>query len=160
MSSSKKILAGLAGAVALNILHESLKKSCDDMPRIDLLGEEALQKTLKHFGKEINNENKLYTATLAGDIISNATYYSLIGYGRPKYLWTRAITLGITAGVGAVVLPKPLGLDPDPVARSPKVKALTIAYYLAGALVTASILNATAKKMASEIHYEEDELFI
>lgn len=130
------------------------------MPRVDLLGEEALQKTLNHFGTEITRENNLYAATLAGDLVSNAAYYSLIGCGKPKHVWTKAIALGVAAGVGAIVLPKPLGLDPAPVNRTRKTKVLTIAYYLTGALVTAAILSGTAKKMANEIYYDEDELFI
>jgi hypothetical protein len=146
MSVFKNLLAGAAGAVALNILHESLKNRSDDMPRIDLLGEEALQKSLQYFGTEITDPDNLYRATLAGDVVSNSIYYSFIGAGSRKNVWPRAIALGIAAGVGAVALPKPLGLDPEPVARNPKVQALTVIYYLAGALITASVLKSTEKK--------------
>ena len=142
MSTIKNFLAGLGGATALNILHESLKHYGSDMPRIDLLGEEALQKSLQHAGTEIKDKDALYAATLGGDIVSNATYYSLIGSGNPKYLWTKAIALGLTAGIAAVALPKYIGLDPKPVARNSKVKIKTVGYYLAGALVTACILKA------------------
>jgi hypothetical protein len=146
MSKLQNILAGLGGAVALNILHESLKKLDKDMPRIDLLGEEALQKTLSEFDAEIHDDKKLYAATLAGDLISNALYYSAIGAGDPKFLWQRAVTVGIAAGVGAITLPEPLGLNHEPVARSNKTKALTISYYLAGALVTGCIVQAMRKR--------------
>ena len=146
MSVSQNLLAGLGGAVALNIIHESLKHCKSDMPRIDLLGEEALQKSLHYFGTEIKDENNLYKATLAGDLISNALYYSVIGTGSPKYLWARAAAVGLAAGIGAVTMPKPLGLDPEPVAKTPKVKVLTVAYYVAGALVTGGILKALSKK--------------
>lgn len=138
----KNLLAGLGGALALNILHESLKKKYPDMPRIDLLGEEALQKGMGYFGHSIENPATLYKATLAGDIVSNTLYYSAIGSGSKHTVWAKAISLGLAAGVGAVTLPKPLGLNPEPVARNSKVKALTIGYYLAGALVTAALLRA------------------
>ena len=146
MKLAKNLLAGLTGAVALNILHETLKKTSQDMPRIDLLGEEALQKGLNLFGYEISDDDNLYLATLGADIVSNASYYSMIGAGSNKQIWPKAIALGLAAGIGAVTLPKPIGLNPEPVARNIKVSALTIAYYLAGALVTASVLTATTSK--------------
>ncbi len=146
MSKAKNLVAGLGGAIALNILHEALKKKDKDMPRVDLVGEEALQKVLGFFGTHITNEDTLYKATLASDVISNAFYYSAIGAGDSKYLWPRALTYGLAAGVGAVTLPEPMGLDDEPVTRSGKTKALTVAYYVAGALVTAGLLKALSGK--------------
>jgi len=145
MSKVKNIVAGLGGAIALNIIHESLKKRDSDMPRVDLLGEEALEKSLDYFDAEIHKDT-LYKTTLAGDIISNALYYSAIGAGDTKYLLPRAIAIGVAAGVGAITLPEPLGLNDKPVTRTNKTKALTIGYYLAGALVTAAIVKAMDKK--------------
>lgn len=146
MSTAKNLLAGLGGAIALNILHESLKKLGPNMPRIDLLGEEALQKSLHTVDAEITDEDTLYGATLGADLISNALYFSLIGAGNPKHIWPKAIALGLAAGSGAIALPESMGLNPKPVTRSPKTKALTVAYYLTGALVTGFLLKATSKK--------------
>lgn len=146
MSTAKNLLAGLGGAIALNILHESLKRKGSNMPRVDLVGEEALQKGLQFFGTQITNEATLYKATLASDIISNALYYSTIGKGGSKNVFPRAVAIGLAAGVGAVTLPEPMGLDDEPVTRTNKTKALTVAYYMAGALVTAGILKAISKK--------------
>jgi hypothetical protein len=140
----KNILAGAGGAVALNILHESLKKMNPDMPHVDLLGEEALQKTLHCFGGHIDDPDNLYRATLAGDLVSNTLYYSMIGKGS-KNTFTKAVVLGLAAGIGAIALPKPMGLDPEPVTRSTQTKVLTVGYYLAGALVTAAIVKALKK---------------
>ncbi|KLT63956.1 hypothetical protein [Pedobacter sp. BMA] len=145
MKKLHQIFAGLAGAVALNLLHEGLKKTGRDMPRIDLLGEEALNDILGTVGGHIKNEKQLYLATLAGDILSNTFYYSLIGAGGKKHIWLKAIFSGLSAGVGATELAKPLGLDETTVARSNKTKVLTIAYYLSGALVTAAVLKAFQK---------------
>ncbi|MGQ2985411.1 hypothetical protein [Flavobacterium sp.] len=145
MNKVHNYLAGLGGAIALNVLHESLKKKDSDMPRVDLLGEEALQKTLQHFGTRIDDKKNLYTATLAGDIISNTMFYGMIGNGDRDYLFTRAIAYGLAAGVGAVTLPKQLGLDEGPVAQTNKTKALTVGYYLTGALVTAGLLKLLSK---------------
>lgn len=142
MSTAKNLLAGLGGAIALNILHEGLKKTDSGMPRIDLLGEEALQKVLRYFGTGISGKDNLYAATLGGDIISNTLYYSTIGTGGTNGIWPKALTIGITAGIGALALPEPMGLDPEPVTKTTKSKVLTVAYYTAGALVTAAILKA------------------
>lgn len=141
MSKLKNLIAGLTGAIALNVLHESLKKKGPDMPRVDLLGENALQKTLHYFGGHISNQQSLYQATLAGDVLGNALYYSLIGTGNQKYLWGKVAIIGLTAGVGAITLPEPMGLDPSPVAKNNQVKALTVSYYLLGAVVTGLALT-------------------
>ncbi|MEQ7802166.1 hypothetical protein ABDJ41_20390 [Pedobacter sp. ASV1-7] len=140
MSKLKNLFAGLAGSIALNVLHESLKKKSPDMPRVDILGEDALQKALHYFGAHIQSKENLYQATLAGDIIGNTLYYSLIGAGNPKYLWPKVAMMGLSAGIGAVSLPQPMGLDPQPVAKNNQVKTLTIGYYLLGAVVTGLVL--------------------
>jgi hypothetical protein len=146
MSKVHNLLAGLGGAIALNVLHEALKKTDDDMPRVDILGEEVLEKSLDYFDAEIHDKDTLYGATLAGDILSNALYYSAIGAGDSKYIWPRAVAIGLAAGVGAITLPEPLGLNDKPVARTNKTKALTIGYYVVGALVTGCIVQALRKK--------------
>jgi hypothetical protein len=38
------LIGGFAGAIALNILHETVKRYYDKAPRVDLVGEEALEK--------------------------------------------------------------------------------------------------------------------
>ncbi|MDO7742726.1 MAG: hypothetical protein MUP99_03100 [Pedobacter sp.] len=146
MSKVKNLIAGAAGAIALNVLHETLKKESDDVPRVDLLGEDAVQKVLKYFGSSVPDKASLYKTTLAGDLISNTLYYSLIGAGNRKYLWPKAVFLGLTAGIGAVKLPEPMGLDPEPVIKTDQVKVLTVGYYIFGAIVTGLVLNLLNKK--------------
>lgn len=143
--NAKNFLAGLGGAIVLNLLHESLKKKKMDTPRIDLVGEEALQKTLGYFGTKIENKDTLYKATLASDLISNATYYSMIG-NSTENVWGKAVSLGLVAGIGAVMVPKEIGLDEEPVAKNNQVKAMTVGYYLVGALATAVILTVLKSK--------------
>ena len=143
--NAKNFLAGLGGAIVLNLLHESLKKKKMDTPRIDLVGEEALQKTLGYFGTKIENKDTLYKATLASDLISNATYYSMIG-NSTENVWGKAVSLGLVAGIGAVMVPKEIGLDKKPVAKNNQVKAMTVGYYLVGALATAVILTVLKSK--------------
>lgn len=141
MKNIQNLIAGFAGALSLTLLHESLKKQLNDAPRIDLLGEEAVNVLMDKAGKPINDEKKLYATTLAGDLLANTLYYSAIGAGS-KYTWTKAITLGLSAGLGAVKLARPLGLNEKTVARNDNVKVLTVLYYLSGALVTAGVIKA------------------
>ncbi|WP_199141609.1 hypothetical protein [Pedobacter sp. ASV12] len=141
MGKIKNLIAGFTGAIALNMLHEAIRKQGDNVPYIHLLGEDALNKGLMAVGEPITNENTLYEATLATDVVSNALYYSLIGTGKSKYIWPKALGLGLSAGIGAIKLPEATGVDHAPVARNAQVKALTIGYYVFGALVTALTLK-------------------
>jgi len=137
MKGITNIAGGLAGALALNILHETVKHLDKDAPRVDLVGEEALSDIIKYTGHEPPKGKKLYAATLAGDIVSNALYYSAIGLGNKKDMIWRGAGYGLMAGAGAVFLTKPLGLNEKPVARTTKTKVLTATWYLFGGLVTA-----------------------
>ena len=141
--NTNSLIAGFGGAILLNIVHESLKKY-DNTPRVDLVGEEALQKSLDALGISIDDPKMLYFSTLIADIISNGLFYSAICTDKNN-IWQRAITIGAGAGVGAVVLPEKLGLDDQPVAKNSQVKGLTVGYYLFGALATAAIYKAISK---------------
>ncbi|SOD13262.1 hypothetical protein [Pedobacter xixiisoli] len=140
----KNIAAGLIGSVALNILHESVRKNVNNAPEINLLGAEAVNKTLSQYGRPIHNPDDLHKVTLELDLIANAAYYSAIG-GSGKYIWPKAIAMGLSAGIGALKLPKPLGLDPSPVTETTQKQVLTVGYYLFGALVTALALKTILK---------------
>ncbi|MDQ7948755.1 MAG: hypothetical protein REI78_09790 [Pedobacter sp.] len=145
MGLIKNLTAGLLGSLALNLLHETLRKNNTNVPKINLLGEEALNKTLIGIGQPpITDEEELYKATLKADLISNAVYYSMIG-GKSKYIWPKAVLFGLGAGFGALKLPKPLGLDPEPVDETEQMKVLTVGYYLFGALVTGWVLKKLSK---------------
>ena len=146
MSIIKNIIAGFAGSLALTALNEGLKKSGYDVPRVDLLGEEALNKGLSHFDAEIKSEDALFNTTLVSDLVSNAVYYSLIGSGDKKNILSKTLGLGLLAGVGAITVPKHVGLNPQPVTKNQQVKLLTVGYYLFGAIVTGSILALSNKK--------------
>lgn len=141
----KNLLGGLAGAVTLNFLHETYKRLDSKAPRVDLVGEEALSKTMEHLDYEAPAGNSLFTVTLIADVISNALYYSLIGVGNKKNIMRRAAVLGTMAGIGAVVLTKPLGLSDAPVTRSSRTKALTVILYLTGALTAGFTIRALKK---------------
>ncbi|RZJ65113.1 MAG: hypothetical protein EOO47_25985, partial [Flavobacterium sp.] len=111
MKVLKAILAGFAGAAALNILHETVRRFDADAPRVDLLGEEALTRSMNSLNLEAPTGDNLYASTLAGDIISNGIYYSAIGMAGSKNIYLKGAVAGLTAGLGAIKLPDQMGLD-------------------------------------------------
>ncbi|UOE52494.1 hypothetical protein MTO98_15570 [Mucilaginibacter sp. SMC90] len=146
MKLIKNIIGGLAGAVALNILHQTVKQFDHDAPRVDLVGEEALTKGMESMGLEAPTGNALFTATLIGDIVSNTLYFSTIGFGKKKYLLLRGTTIGLAAGIGALTLTKPIGLSDAPVTRTNKTKIMTVVWYTLGGIVTALTIKAMQSK--------------
>jgi hypothetical protein len=145
MKDIKAFLGGIAGAAVLNILHESIRRIDHFAPRVELVGEEALTRLTKAAGATPLTGNARYGATLAGDLLSNALYYALIGLGPNKYLLHRGAAYGLAAGVGALTLTKPLGLSDAPVKRTPRTQVMTVGYYLIGGLVTAGVIGALKK---------------
>ncbi|TDX86815.1 hypothetical protein B0I22_0967 [Epilithonimonas xixisoli] len=131
----KKILAGLGGAIALNLLHEIIRNNFDNVPEVNKVGEEALNKSLEKVDLKITDKDQFYLATLAGDVISNGVYYASTATSGFN------IVSGLAAGIGAVVLPKNMGLDDSPVAETTQKKIMTVGYYLFGAIVTKLIYD-------------------
>jgi len=142
----ENIAGGLAGAAVLNILHETVKRLDADAPRVDLVGEEALSKSLESIGVEPPKGDALFGATLVADIFSNALYFSAVGTGKKKNLLLLGAGYDLAAGIGAITLTKPLGLDDRPINRTAKTKALTVAFYLVGGLVSALTIKGLRKK--------------
>lgn len=146
MKATTVLAGGLAGATAVTLIHESIKQVVPQAPRMDRLGMEAISKGLRKAGKRVPKQDALFTAALAGDIVSNAIYYSLAGIGNEKNIWLRSTLLGLTAGIGAVVLPQPLGLSRRHSNRTFATKAMTIGLYVAGSLITTAVIKVLNRK--------------
>lgn len=135
----KSVASGLAGAVALNLWHETIRQFVPEAPRADILGERSLQKIMRAAGgSPPADEEKLYGPAIVGDVLSNTAYYSLIGTAKPEDAYAVGTALGLAAGVGAVVLPGPWGLGEAPTNRTTATKVMTVGWYLLGGLVTAA----------------------
>ena len=141
-----KTIASLGGGLAVALIHESIKKIVPKAPRMDLLGMNAISKGLNAAGIKTPTGTKLFTMTLAGDILSNAIYYSLAGVGNEKNIWLKSSLLGLAAGIAAVTLPEPLGLKEKYSNRTTETKLLTVGLYVAGALITTAVAKSLAKK--------------
>ena len=140
------IMGGLAGAAALTVVNETVKRLDANAPRLDLLGMNAAAKILK--GSKIKTPafaQNLFPAALAGDLISNTLYFGMAQAETKRKTLIRGSLLGLGAGIGAVTLAKPMGVDYS-TAQPVKKNALTIAYYLIGGLVAAAMINLIAKE--------------
>lgn len=139
MSFGKALIGGLVGATVLTLLNESARQTIKNAPRIDVLGKRAIAKPLMKMGVAPPKDDNLYWITLASDIFSNTLYYGSISLGDEKNAYRNGALLGLAAGVGAVVLPAPLGLGNDTTARTGQTELMTVAWYLAGGLAAAAI---------------------
>jgi hypothetical protein len=146
MKDFSSLAGGVAGAAALTILHEVLRKNVADAPRMDRMGIEATAKLFRKVNLQPPSEKKLYYYSMAGDIIGNALYYSRIATSNKKQVWMNGAMLGLTAGLSAVYLPNKLGLNESHSSRSTKTQLLTIGLYVIGGLVAAATSNLLKDK--------------
>jgi hypothetical protein len=105
---------------------------------MDVLGMRAIARSMEALGQEPPPACRLHDLALVGDIVANSLYYSLVGVGRPEGAWLRGTLLGLAAGVGAVVLPRSLGLGAAPSKRTAATQAMTVGWYLFGGLAAAA----------------------
>lgn len=137
----KSAIGGLAGACTLTLLNESVKKLDKEAPRMDLLGMNAVARLMKGNSLLTQTADKLFPIALAGDLVSNSLYYSMADSADTKSRFIRGTLLGLLAGLGAVALPRTLGLNEEATTRTPKTKALTVAWYVIGGLAAAAAIT-------------------
>lgn len=130
------IASGAAGAVALTAVHEAARHTLGAAPRMDVLGERAIAAAVGPMP-----EPQLHAAALAGDLAANTAFYALVVAGEPAGAVARGALLGLVAGLGAVVLPGPLGLGAGPSRRTPQTAAMTVGWYTLGGLVAGCVYS-------------------
>jgi hypothetical protein len=140
------LLSGLAGAAALTGMHQLARAITDDAPRMDLVGMRALARAFRGAGASPPDDDRLYGLTLAGDIASNGAYYALAAAGGGN-VWARGTALGLAAGTGALLLPRPMGLGDPPNSDRPANQIMTIAWYLIGGLAAAATAECLRRNM-------------
>jgi hypothetical protein len=140
-------IGGLAGAATLTILNETFKRFDPEAPRLDCVGEEGMNKLMEKAGADPLEGDALYVATLTGDLLSNAVYYSLIGKGKRKFLLARGILYGLGAGIGNLEVARRMNIDDAPLTRSEKTRFMTVGYYLVGGIMTALAIKALTRSI-------------
>ncbi|MFP2934329.1 hypothetical protein ACLESO_56265, partial [Pyxidicoccus sp. 3LG] len=85
---------GLVGATSLTLIHEGARRVLEHPPRMDVLGKRALKKGVRWFGSRPAHGARLHRQTLAGDLVSNSLFFSLVALGRPKRPYLRGACSG------------------------------------------------------------------
>ena len=140
------LLSGLAGATALTLIHESVRRFHPDAPRMDTLGRRAIARGLEAAGIEPPGRDGLQATALAGDLVSNTLFYALVGLGRPSGSLARGATLGAVAGLGSLALPPLMGLGSRPGARTTRTAVMTFCWYLAGGIAAGAVHDGLASR--------------
>ncbi|HEV7302360.1 MAG TPA: hypothetical protein VGN72_23680 [Tepidisphaeraceae bacterium] len=145
-----KLIAGLAGAVAVNLVHEATRKAAGGdpspsrVPRLDRMGQSGLVKTARAVGLEPPAPGpKRYWTALAGDIAVNGLLYAITSR-RSRPLRGGAFS-GVLAGVAGLVLPRLVGLGRH-TGRNSRTKAMTFADYAIGGLVSGAVMKMLSRK--------------
>jgi hypothetical protein len=150
---SGALAAGACGALVLTAVHQLARRITADAPRMDVLGERAIARGLRAAGTEPPPEPQLYRWALAGDLLANSAYYSLVACGRNAHVWRRGVALGLAAGAGALLLPHRIGLGEPPNSDHLANQVMTVAWYLIGGLAAAAAagqgLQRTTDAMAA-----------
>ena len=144
MKLGQALAGGAVGAVTVTVLNETVRQFVDGAPRMEVIGMRALAKSLRGLDQDPPEGDTLFSLTLAGDLVSNALYYSLVGLGSARGVWARGTLLGLAAGLGAATLPRPMGLGEQPGERFPLTHTLTVAWYLAGGIAAAAVAGHLA----------------
>lgn len=140
MNALQLVATGLAGSTSLTGVHQSLRNK-KSTPRVDLLGQQALRKI---FGIQSNKKEKeTYWGSLAGDLLFNTAYYSIVAKSkRPVMTGT---FLGLGAGIMALLAPNFMNLDKKNVKKDSKQKWITVGYYTLGGVVAGLVAHAVRK---------------
>lgn len=86
----------------------------------------------------VPDEPSLNRWALAGDLLVNSAFYSLVSCGRGAHMWRRGMVMGLAAGAGALVLPRRLGLGDAPRSDHLGNQVMTVAWYLIGGIAAAA----------------------
>jgi hypothetical protein len=142
----RALVSGLAGALAVTLVHETVRQKVSSAPRADILGVRVIENMLMAANQQPPTGDDLHKMALAADIASNAAYYSLVGAGQPRGGLVRGLVLGLLAGIGGITLPGPLGLGEAPTERTPETRVMTVAWYLLGGIVAGLVYQLTAAR--------------
>ena len=140
--SSVSLASGAIGAGVLTLIHQSAKGRLPRAPRMDVVGMRAVDRVTQWIGARVLPRPQLHRAALAGALIANSLYYSMVVGRTPAETWRRGLMLGAMAGVGALSLPEPLGLGTAPHSSDRGNQLMTVAWYVLGGLAAAAAANA------------------
>ena len=153
-------LAGALGSITTNLLHEIVRRTLPDPPRVDLLGMQAIAQTAEAVEIAPPLGRDLYLTALGADLVSNAAYFALTALAPRRTSLPCGIGIGLVAGAGAVALPGPLGLSARTTSRTTLTSGLTVALYTAGGLVAGLVLQDSREDAADAAFFAHKNVAI
>jgi hypothetical protein len=139
---ARAIGSGAVGAGVLTLVHEGARRLWPGAPQVHALGMRAVARGARAAGRRPPDRPARYRWALAGDLAANAAYYALVGLVGPPRAPRAGVLLGLGAGLGAALLPEPLGFGRQPGQRAPVTQFLTAAWYTAGGLAAGAAYRA------------------
>jgi hypothetical protein len=109
---------------------------------MDVLGKRAMNRVIEARGQERLREDQLEMPSLVLDLVANGFYYSLACVGGRGRAPTVGTVLGLCAGLGALVLPKRIGLGDPPHADDITNQMMTVAWYTSAGLLAGATAHA------------------
>jgi hypothetical protein len=137
MSSIATFVGGLAGALTVTAVNETVRQFVPKAPHLELLGIRAVRQLFIKAEEPVPDSQNVYGIAMGGELMANASYYSLAGKST-----TRGILLGLAAGLGGIYLPDKLGLGEAPTNRTLTTQIMTVGYYVLGGIVAAKTARA------------------
>lgn len=142
----RAVLAGSAGAAALTTLHEGIRTLTPGAPRMDIVAMRGIARILTRLELRIPSNRALHRIALAGDLVANSAFYAAVGVGRPALAPVRGVVIGALAGLGALVLPRRIGLGDPPHSAEQPNRLMTVGWYLVGGLVAGAVHRMLATR--------------
>jgi hypothetical protein len=143
--------SGATGALTLTAIHQIAQRHLTYAPRMDVVAMRGLDRILPGY---YHPSRRLHRLALAGDLVGNSLYYSVVPASTSAATWIRGVTLGAMAGIGALLLPQRIGLGEPPYSQYRPNQIMTVAWYLAGG--AAAALAATLIKSISRSNDDGD----
>ncbi|HEY9678960.1 MAG TPA: hypothetical protein V6C76_13205 [Drouetiella sp.] len=145
----RALINGFAGACALTVAHEVVRKTRPNAPRLDILGMRSVAKLLSSFGVEPPEGARLRQFALVSDLVSNTIFFAGVGAKPGLATWVKGINLGLGMGVGAITVPKNVGLGKDSdllTKRTTATAVTTVGLYVLAGLTAAAVAQMGRKK--------------
>ncbi len=106
---------------------------------MDIVAMRGIARLLTRLDVRIPSNRVLHRLALAGDLLANSAYYAAVAYGRAERAPLRGAVLGTLAGLGALVLPRRIGLGEPPFSAEQRNRVMTVGWYLVGGVVAGCV---------------------
>jgi hypothetical protein len=141
--------SGLVGALALAGVHWRSKRRWKlHTPRLDQLGERAVERLSEAVGRRPPHGRRLERAGLAANVALSALYFAALVLKRTGRPILRGTLGGFVLGLATIFLPPLLALGKRRRGVSPGGQALTVGSYTLGGLLSATAWRGLGSESA------------